>query len=121
VLLVAALAAVPQSDLGHLRQPERLIEFAVGEQTGVGRDLAAQEFQLQAAIKTDPQILVLAVTNSVPLSAWDDLAEISCFSRVWRKSCANAREVIWEMWVETHSSLRSSAYSAVSSLGYFFF
>jgi len=67
------------------------------EHAVVGRDLAAAEFQFQAAVKTDPQILVLAVTHWVPLSAWHKLAEHPCFSRVWRKSHAKTGKVIWEI------------------------
>ncbi|MCH9778797.1 MAG: hypothetical protein K0U90_20380, partial [Planctomycetes bacterium] len=67
------------------RQPERCIQFPVGQQSRIGGDLTAAELQLQAAVKTDPQILVLAVTHRVPLSAWHELAECPCFIGV----CAN--------------------------------
>ena len=97
VLLVAPHADVVQRIEGHFCQAELVVQFAVGQQPGVSRDLAAQEFQLQAAVKTDPQILVLAVTHRVPLSAWHELAEYPCFSRVWRKSHAMPAGFIWEM------------------------
>ena len=70
MLLVAPEARIGQQLCDHLRQPDRFIEFSVRQQPGVGRDPAAQEFQLQAAAKTDPQIALLAVTQGVSLSAW---------------------------------------------------
>ena len=54
-------------------KPERLVEFAVGQQPGVGRDLAAQEFQLQPAVETDPQI---ARFGSHPLGSPVSMARI---------------------------------------------
>lgn len=65
MLLVAPHAAVLQLTGGHFSQPQRFVELAVGQQTRVRGDLTAQELQLQAAVKTDPQILVLAVTMVV--------------------------------------------------------
>jgi hypothetical protein len=39
--------------------PERVIQFAVGEQSGIRGDPAAMEFQLQAAVEIDPQSAVI--------------------------------------------------------------
>jgi len=39
----------------------------------------------------------LAVTHRVPRSVRHETAEYPWFSRAWRKSCAEDREVIWEM------------------------
>jgi hypothetical protein len=49
--------------LRQFRQPECLIEFAVSKQPGVGSDLCPQEPELQAVIKSKPQILILEVTH----------------------------------------------------------
>jgi hypothetical protein len=60
-LLVATDPDCLEARLGMFRQPEHLIELAVCQQRGVGRDLAAQEFQLDTAVELSPQIPVLAV------------------------------------------------------------
>ena len=39
---------------GHAGQPERVIQFAIGEQAGVRGNLAAVKLQLQAAVEIDP-------------------------------------------------------------------
>jgi len=49
------------------------------EQPSVGGDLAAEEFELQAAVELDSQILVLAVTHCVLLSLWHETRHIPCF------------------------------------------
>ena len=56
--------------LNHFPQCKRLIEFAVGQQPGVGGGLAAGEFELQAAVELDRQIPVLAVTHWAALPFW---------------------------------------------------
>jgi hypothetical protein len=72
-----------------------------GQQTGVAGDLAATELQLQAAVKSDPQIIVSGVTHWIPLSHWHVERRNHCFSRVWRKLHAKAKQLIWEMRGET--------------------
>ena len=49
----------------HFRKPQRFLQLAVGQQTGVTGDLAAAEAQLQPTVKTDPQIIHLRITNWV--------------------------------------------------------
>ena len=39
---------------GHAGQPERVIQFAIGEQAGVRGNLAAVKLQLQAAVEIYP-------------------------------------------------------------------
>ncbi len=56
VATVPAGPAVGQHLPGHLGQAEGIIEFTEGEQPGVGRDLGTVEFQLQAAVESDPKI-----------------------------------------------------------------
>ncbi|MDZ4783375.1 MAG: hypothetical protein SGJ19_24270, partial [Planctomycetia bacterium] len=51
-------------------------------------DLTTQEFQLQPAVETDPQIALLAVTHRVPRTAWHECAIYPYCSGVWRKSRA---------------------------------
>jgi hypothetical protein len=100
VLFVPAEASFLQVFCAQRSQPERFIEFAVGEQPGIHGDLTTEEFQLQPAVETDPQIALLAITHWVPRSAWHALAESPWFSGVWRKSHAEDRELIWEMRVQ---------------------
>jgi hypothetical protein len=75
VLLVPAEARILQAVCALRSQAERLVEFSIGQQPSVGRDLAAQELELQTTVKTDPQIVLFGVTHGVPLSAGHDLAE----------------------------------------------
>jgi hypothetical protein len=72
------------------QQAQRLIEFSIRQQPGVGGELASQKLQLQCTVEIDPQVPVLAVTHWVPLSEWHDLMNGPCFHGVWRKSRANA-------------------------------
>jgi hypothetical protein len=44
-------------DTGNLAQSEDVIEFPKGKEARVRRDLGAMEFQLQATVKTDPEII----------------------------------------------------------------
>ena len=55
VAAVLARPGVGQSLSGQFCQPKCIIEFAKGEQTGVGRDPRAMKFQLQAGIEGDAQ------------------------------------------------------------------
>ena len=100
-------STVLQRVLNHFAERKRLIEFAVGEQPGVGGDLAAEEFELQAAVELDPQIPVLTFTHWAALSLWHVRCPNPYPSRAWRKSRAKAREVIWEMWVKTITKNRN--------------
>ena len=49
----------------RIGQPERVVQFAISQQSGVGRDAAAVEFQLQAAVKIDPQRPIIRFTRWV--------------------------------------------------------
>ena len=56
------------SDRRHscqIGQPERVVQFAIGQQSGVGGDAVAVEFQLQAAVEIDPQRAVIRFTRWV--------------------------------------------------------
>ncbi len=75
MLLVLAQATILQVVCTRLGQCQRLVEFSIREQPGVGGDLAAHEPQLQPAIEIDPQVPVLAVTHRVFLSAWHERAK----------------------------------------------
>ena len=79
MLRVAPHAAVLERVWGHFSQPERLIEFAIRQQPGVGCDLATQELEVQAAVKTDSQIVVFGITHWVPLSLWHETRQTPCF------------------------------------------
>ena len=70
LLLVSTETWIPENLSAHLGQPERLIQFPIGQQPGIGSDLASQESQLQAGVETYPQFLVLAVIRWVLLSLW---------------------------------------------------
>lgn len=62
---VLATAAFRQRRPRHIGQPERVIQFAVSEPSGVGGDPAAVEFQLQAAVEIDPKRNLIRFTRRV--------------------------------------------------------
>ena len=70
MLFVLADAAVTEQIIRQFSESECFVKFPVGQQPGVGRDLAAQKLQSQTAVEIDSQIPVLAVTHWVPLLLW---------------------------------------------------
>ena len=50
---------------GNLCQTKGIVKLSIGEQPSIGRDLGTVEFQLQAAVKTDPQRGLFAFTRRV--------------------------------------------------------
>jgi hypothetical protein len=56
---VFAVTTVRQCCTGQIGQSDSVIEFAVGEQSSVGRDAAAVELKLQAPVEIDPQSVVI--------------------------------------------------------------
>jgi len=40
---------------GHCAQTEGVVEFAIGEQSGIGGDPGAMELQLHAAVEIEPE------------------------------------------------------------------
>ena len=63
MLFFAAEATVSEQITGHFSETKRLVKFPIRQQPGVGCDLATQELELQAAVKTDSQIVVIGVTH----------------------------------------------------------
>jgi len=79
------------------QQAQRLIEFSIRQQPGVGGELASQNLQLQCTVEIDPQVPVLAVTHWVPLSLWHVDCKKPYISGVWCKLRATHDVFIWEM------------------------
>jgi len=53
VLLVLTKSRILQALCARRGQTQRLIEFSIRQQPGVGGDLASQEFQLQRTVEID--------------------------------------------------------------------
>ena len=53
MLRVFASARIAK-DFAHLRQCQRFVEFAIGDQSRIARDGSAVELQLDPAVKVDP-------------------------------------------------------------------
>jgi hypothetical protein len=79
------------------QQAQRLIEFSIRQQPGVGGELASQNLQLQCTVAIDPQVPVLAVTHWVPLSLWHVDCKKTYISGVWRKLRATHGFFIWKI------------------------
>ena len=53
---IPASPVIGQNRTSKFCQAEGIIQFTEGKQSGIGGDLGAVEFQLQAAVKFDPNI-----------------------------------------------------------------
>jgi len=60
---VATRATVNQVLLGDGHQAERVIEFAIGQQAGIGGDTRTVKLQLEAAVEIGPQSIGLGFTH----------------------------------------------------------
>jgi hypothetical protein len=65
VLAVLAGAWINELIANHIRQPEGVIELAVGQQSGVGGDPGTVELKLQAAVEIEPQRTINRFTRWV--------------------------------------------------------
>jgi hypothetical protein len=63
VPIVPARAPVDEVLVRNSHQAERVIEFAIGQQSGIGGDARAVELQLEAAVKIEPQSIGLGFTR----------------------------------------------------------
>ena len=52
---VLAGAWVNETIANHVGQPERVIEFTIGEPSGVGGDPGTMKLKLQAAVEIEPE------------------------------------------------------------------
>jgi hypothetical protein len=62
---VLAAPSIRQRPPGEIGQRKGVVEFAVGQQTGVGSDPAAVELRPQAAVEIDPQGTIIRFTRWV--------------------------------------------------------
>src|SRR5262249_21666083 len=80
-------------------QAEGVIEFPVGEESGVTGDGRTVELQLDLAVEVNPHRVILAVTHWVPLSFRQVVVGNAGFAREKAQTpCRNYR-VIWEIRV----------------------
>ena len=63
---VLAHPAVGQDMARHCGQPQGIVEFTIGEQSGVGGDPRAVELELQSAVETGPKWAAIRFTLRVP-------------------------------------------------------
>jgi len=63
---VPAGPAVSENFARQCRQPEGVIEFAIGKQPGVGGHPRSVELQLKAAVETGPKWVAIRFTLWVP-------------------------------------------------------
>jgi hypothetical protein len=69
VLCVLAGARIVDRQLVDVRrQPQRFIEFSIGQQTSITGDVGTVEFETNLAIKIDPQGIPFAFTHRIPQS-----------------------------------------------------
>src|SRR5262249_9512258 len=94
-------------------QPEGVIEFPIGEESGVTGDGRAVELQLDLAVELDAQEVILAVTHWVPLSFWQERGRNAGFSRVLAQIPCRKPRFIWEMWGQVSARARCRGPGAV--------
>jgi hypothetical protein len=63
VATVPARAPINQVLLRDGHQPERIIEFAIGEQAGIGGDTRIVELKLEAVVEIEPNSIRLGFTR----------------------------------------------------------
>jgi hypothetical protein len=63
VATVAAYAAVNQMSVSDGHQAERVVEFAIGQQAGIGGDTRTVELQLEAVVEIEPESIGLRFTR----------------------------------------------------------
>ena len=80
VLRVLSGAGVVQAGRRCAGQSEGVVEFAVGEESGVTGDGGAVELQLDLAVEIDAEGVVLAVTHWVPRSFRQEVVGNAGFS-----------------------------------------
>ena len=69
VLRVLAGAGIVNPQLVDFRrQPERFIEFSIGQKTGITGDVRTVEFETDLAVEIDPQGTPFALTHRIPQS-----------------------------------------------------
>src|SRR5262249_43296592 len=94
---VLSRAGVVQAGRRRTGQSEGIVEFAVGEESGVTGDGRAVELQLDLAIEIDAHGVVVAVTHWVPLSFRQEVVGNAGFSGEKAQTpCRNDR-AIWEI------------------------
>jgi hypothetical protein len=96
-VFVPARRVIKRRGAHLIRQAEGVVEFPIGQQSGIGRNAGSVKFQLDATVEIDPQDVFLSVTHGISHSLRREGAEGTCFSRIWRKSLAAGDNVIWEM------------------------
>jgi hypothetical protein len=62
---VLAAPTLRQRRARRIGQPERVVQFPVGQQAGVGGDAAAVKFQLQPPVEINPQSTAIRFTRWV--------------------------------------------------------
>jgi hypothetical protein len=97
VLRVLPGAGVEQAGRRCAGQPEGIVAFAVGEESGVTGDGRAVKLQFDCAVEIDADGVVVAVTHWVPRSFRQEVVGNARFSREKAQTpCRNDR-VIWEI------------------------
>ena len=66
---ILASACVGQNITRHRRQPEHVVEFAVGKQPSIGGHHGAAKLEHQAAVKIEPENRVVRFTRRVRIAA----------------------------------------------------
>src|SRR5262249_18210058 len=110
MLGVLSGAGVVQAGRGRAGQFEGVVEFTVGEESGVTGDGRAVELQLDLAVEVKAQGVMVAVTHWVPRSFRQEWVGNAGFSGEKAQTPCRKPRFIWEMWVHTSVSSQAQTY-----------
>src|SRR4051794_19745851 len=107
VLGVLPRAGVSQAARGRAGQPESVVEFTIGKESGITGNGRAVELQLDLTVEVNTQGVILAVTHGVPRSFRQEVVGNAGFSREKAQTpCRNDR-AIWEIRGWRHRTARN--------------
>jgi hypothetical protein len=82
---------------GRVSEPEGVVEFAVGQQSGIAGDVGAVEFEAEAAVELGPKWLDLTVTHRESLSGRQETSENPRKQGVFAQVLCQIQGFIWEI------------------------
>jgi hypothetical protein len=91
---------------GRVGELQGVVEFAVGQESGIARDVGPVELEAQAAIELGSERLDLAVTHRESLSEQQETGENPGKPRGFAQVLCQNQGFIWEIRAHTLQSQR---------------
>jgi hypothetical protein len=100
VLSILAGSMVLQFTCRGAGQIEGVVEFAVGQQSGIAGDLGPEEAEPETAVESGSKGLGWAVTHEVCSSNWQEVVGNPGIRRVLAQLSCRFRFLLWEIRVK---------------------